>query len=185
MLLSRIVQNKISGQISLICPEKPSDYKDERGKRHEKPPLPRTKSKWDKPMVLSHESEVFPVQRNSAALLKSANDDSLQVRLQALAQEAVSIVMEADPAHCKELLGLFVADLFSQVAEQERTEERRQRQAEGIAAAKARGVRFGKKMKPLPDNFEEVRHAWRNNELTIKEAAASCGMAKNTFYKAV
>lgn len=114
-----------------------------------------------------------------------ADDASVQARLQALAQEAVSVVMEADPAHGKELLGLFVADLFSQVAEQERREERHQRQAEGIAAAKARGVRFGKKMKPLPDNFEEVRHAWRNKELTLQEAATACGMAKTTFYNAV
>lgn len=112
-------------------------------------------------------------------------NDNLQVRLQALAQEAVSAVMEVDPAHGKELLGLFVADLFSQVAEQERREERHQRQAEGIAAAKARGVRFGKKSKPLPENFEEVRHAWRNKELTLQEAAAACGMAKTTFYNAV
>ena len=114
-----------------------------------------------------------------------ADDTSVQARLQALAQEAVSVVMEADPAHGKELLGLFVADLFSQVAEQERKVERHQRQAEGIAAAKARGVRFGKKMKPLPDNFEEVHHAWRNKELTLQEAAAACGMAKTTFYNAV
>lgn len=114
-----------------------------------------------------------------------ADDTSVQARLQALAQEAVSVVMEADPAHGKELLGLFVADLFSQVAEQERKVERHQRQAEGIAAAKARGVRFGKKAKPLPGNFEEVRHAWRNKELTLQEAAAACGMAKTTFYNAV
>lgn len=114
-----------------------------------------------------------------------ADDTSVQARLQALAQEAVSVVMEADPAHGKELLGLFVADLFSQVAEQERKVERHQRQAEGIAAAKARGVRFGKKSKPLPGNFEEVRHAWRNKELTLQEAAAACGMAKTTFYNAV
>lgn len=114
-----------------------------------------------------------------------ADDTSVEARLQALAQEAVSVVMEADPAHGKELLGLFVADLFSQVAEQERKVERHQRQAEGIAAAKARGVRFGKKSKPLPDNFEEVRHAWRNKELTLQEAATACGMAKTTFYNAV
>lgn len=117
--------------------------------------------------------------------MKNSNHDGLQERLQSLAQEAVSVVMEADPAHGKELLGLFVADLFSQVAEQERKVERHQRQAEGIAAAKARGVRFGKKMKPLPDNFEEVRHAWRSKELTLQEAAAACGMAKTTFYNAV
>ena len=114
-----------------------------------------------------------------------ADEASVQARLQALAQEAVSVVMEADPAHGKELLGLFVADLFSQVAEQERKVERHQRQAEGIAAAKPRGVRFGKKSKPLPDNFEEVRHAWRNKELTLQEAATACGMAKTTFYNAV
>ena len=114
-----------------------------------------------------------------------ADDTSVEARLQALAQEAVSVVLAADPAHGKELLGLFGADLFSQVAEQERKVERHQRQAEGIAAAKARGVRFGKKSKPLPENFEEVRHAWRNKELTLQEAAAACGMAKTTFYNAV
>ena len=113
------------------------------------------------------------------------DDASVQARLQALAQEAVSVVMEADPAHGKELLGLFVADLFSRIAEQERREERHQRQAEGIAAAKARGVRFGKKSKLLPENFEEVRRAWRSKELTLQEAAIACGMAKTTFYNAV
>lgn len=117
--------------------------------------------------------------------LNLPDSDSLQTRLQALAQEAVSIVMEADPSRSKELLGLFVADLFSQMTEQEHKEERRQRQAEGIAAAKARGVRFGKRTKPLPENFEEVRHAWRNKELTLQEAATACGMAKTTFYNAV
>ena len=126
--------------------------------------------------------EVFLV---NGKALNLPNDDSLQTRLQALAQEAVSVVMEADPAHSKELLGRFVADLFSQMTEQEHREERRQRQAEGIAAAKARGVRFGKKAKPLPENFEEVRRAWRNKELTLQEAATACGMAKTTFYNAV
>ena len=113
------------------------------------------------------------------------DDATVQSQLQSLAEEIVSAVSELDPSYRKEVLGLFVADLFSQVAEQERTEERRQRQAEGIAAAKARGVRFGKKTKPLPENFEEVRHAWRNKELTLQEAATACGMAKTTFYNAV
>lgn len=115
----------------------------------------------------------------------SKDDATVQIQLQSLAEEIVSAVSELDPACRKEVLGLFVADLFSQVAEQERTEERRQRQAEGIAAAKARGVRFGKKTKPLPENFEEVRRAWRSKELTLQEAAAACGMAKTTFYNAV
>ena len=121
--------------------------------------------------------------KSMAALPK--DDTAVQSQLQSLAEEIVSAVSELDPSSRKEVLGLFVADLFSQVAEQERTEERRQRQAEGIAAAKARGVRFGKKTKPLPENFEEVRHAWRNKELTLQEAATACGMAKTTFYNAV
>lgn len=118
-----------------------------------------------------------------AALPK--DDATVQIQLQSLAEKIVSTVSELDPSCRKEVLGLFVADLFSQVAEQERREERHQRQAEGIAAAKARGVRFGKKTKPLPDNFEEVRRAWRNKELSLQEAAAACGMAKTTFYNAV
>lgn len=120
--------------------------------------------------------------RSTEALPK--DDVAVQHQLQSLAEEIVSVVSKLDPSCRKESLGLFVADLFSQVAEQERKEESRQRQAEGIAAAKARGVRFGKKSKPLPDNFEEVRHAWRNKELTLQEAAAACGMAKSTFYNA-
>jgi len=58
----------------------------------------------------------------------------------------------------------------------------RRRQAEGIAAAKARGVRFGRPPTPLPDNFHEVRRAWRNQEMTLNHAAALCGMPKGTFY---
>ena len=92
-----------------------------------------------------------------------------------------------DTRRGKDLMGTFLSDIVLQVlsfvAENERSNIR-QRQAEGIAAAKARGVRFGKKSKPLPDNFEEVRHAWRNKELTLQEAAAACGMAKSTFYNA-
>lgn len=125
------------------------------------------------------------MQNSSVTLLQASEQNDLQTRLQALAREAVSAVMEADPAHGKELLGLFVADLFSQVAEQERKEEQRKRQAEGIAAAKARGVHFGKKTKPLPENFDEVRRAWRRKEMTLQQAADTCGMPKATFYNAV
>lgn len=58
----------------------------------------------------------------------------------------------------------------------------RQRQAEGIAATKARGVKFGRPPKPLPDNFYEVYKAWKNKKLTQKEAAKACNMAETTFY---
>ena len=58
----------------------------------------------------------------------------------------------------------------------------KQRQAEGIAAAKARGVKFGRPSKPLPDNFYEVYKAWKNKKITQKEAAKACNMAETTFY---
>ncbi len=88
----------------------------------------------------------------------------------------------------KDLLGTFIADLtlqiFSFVAENERANIRT-RQAEGIAAAKSRGVKFGRPRHPLPDNFQEAHRAYRDKTLTLKDAAESCGMAATTFYEAV
>lgn len=85
----------------------------------------------------------------------------------------------------KNLLGTFISDivlaLLSYVAENERLNIR-QRQAEGIAAAKARGVKFGRPQKPLPDNFYEIHKAWKSKKLTLKEAAKACNMAVGTFY---
>lgn len=85
----------------------------------------------------------------------------------------------------KNLLGTLINDivlaLFSYVAENERLNIR-QRQAEGIAAAKARGVKFGRPPKPLPENFSEVCRAWKNKQLTQKEAAKACGLAESTFH---
>ena len=84
----------------------------------------------------------------------------------------------------KNLLGTLISDivlaLLSYVAENERINIR-QRQAEGIAAAKARGVKFGRPSKPLPDNFEEVYEQWKEKKLTIKQAAKNCGLAESTF----
>ena len=69
-----------------------------------------------------------------------------------------------DTRQGKDLMGTFIADIVLQilsfVAENERANIRR-RQAEGIAAAKARGVRFGRPPRALPDNFEEMHQAWR------------------------
>ena len=90
-----------------------------------------------------------------------------------------------DTTRSKDLLGTFIADLVLQllsfVAENERMNIR-QRQAEGIAAAKKRGVKFGRPSKPLPDNFYEVYKAWKNKKITQKEAAKACNMAETTFY---
>ena len=90
-----------------------------------------------------------------------------------------------DTRQGKDLLGTFIADLVLQilsfVAQNER-EYIRKRQAEGIAAAKAKGVKFGRKPLPLPENFYEVHRAWRSKKLTLKQAAAACNMPVGTFY---
>ena len=90
-----------------------------------------------------------------------------------------------DTRRGKDLMGTFIADLVLQilsfVAQNER-ESIRRRQAQGIAAAKARGVRFGRPPDPLPENFHELHTAWRDHELTLREAAAACGLPSGTFY---
>lgn len=90
-----------------------------------------------------------------------------------------------DTRRGKDLMGTFLSDIVLQVlsfaAENERTNIR-QRQAEGIAAAKARGVKFGRPRAVLPDNFHAVHRAWRAKKLTLKQAAAACRMPESTFY---
>ena len=90
-----------------------------------------------------------------------------------------------DTRYGKDLIGTFIADLTLQilsfVAENERTNIR-QRQRQGIAAAKARGVRFGRPPRPLPENFHQVHRDWRGKKLTLREAARACGMPPSTFY---
>lgn len=86
----------------------------------------------------------------------------------------------------KDLTGTFVADLvlqiLSYVAQNER-ENIRKRQAEGIAAAKERGVRFGNPGKPLPDAFEEVVKRWRRKELNLTEALEELEIGRTYFFK--
>lgn len=106
-------------------------------------------------------------------------------RLRLLAQEVIAEISELDPSHSKELLGTFVSELFLSVAEQERRDMRRQKQAEGIAAAKARGVRFGPEPKPLPDNFDECYEAWQDGQITATRAAEACGLSRKGFYRAI
>ncbi len=93
-----------------------------------------------------------------------------------------------DTRRGKDLMGTFLSDIVLQVlsfvAENERVNIR-QRQAEGIAAAKARGVKFGRPEIPLPNNFDEIHIAWRNKELTLVEAANACELAVSTFYAKV
>jgi DNA invertase Pin-like site-specific DNA recombinase len=89
-----------------------------------------------------------------------------------------------DTRQDKNLMGKFIADLVLQilafVAEQERVNIK-QRQAEGIAAAKARGVRFGRPPRPLPENFVAMYDKVKKGEITLTEASRTCGMAIGTF----
>lgn len=106
----------------------------------------------------------------------------LQEKLKELAKEISSDLSVLEGAQSKELLSDFVSELFVSLAEQNRREERRRKQAEGIAAAKARGVRFGRPAPPLPDNFDEVYRAWQEGRMSLRQAASACGMAKGSFY---
>lgn len=116
------------------------------------------------------------------AIAMKANDEGTQEALRRLAQDVVSEISGLDPSHGKELLGIFVSEMFRSVAEQERREERRARQAEGIAAAKAKGKKFGRPAKPLPENFYQVYQDWRDGKMVLREAADACGMPSATFY---
>lgn len=93
-----------------------------------------------------------------------------------------------DTTKTKDLLGTFISDivlqLLSFVAENER-DNIRQRQAEGIAAAKARGVQFGKPMIPMPENFPELYEQWDADLISIKEFGNLCNMGRSTLYKRI
>lgn len=86
----------------------------------------------------------------------------------------------------RDLTGTFVADLvlqiLSYVAQTER-ENTRQRQMEGIAAARQRGVRFGRPRKPVPETFTQLKSDWEDGKVTSREAARSLGIAQDTFLR--
>ena len=89
-----------------------------------------------------------------------------------------------DTRNGKDLMGTFIADLVLQilsfVAQNER-ENIRRRQAQGIAAAKARGVRFGRPPKPLPEGFHRAYQRWKAGKISGTAAAKECGMPLATF----
>ena len=89
-----------------------------------------------------------------------------------------------DTRRGKDLMDTFLSDIVLQVlsfvAENERTNIR-QRQAEGIAAAKARGVQFGRPPAPLPKNFYSIYQKWRIGEISSTQAAKECEMPRSTF----
>lgn len=91
-----------------------------------------------------------------------------------------------DTRRGKDLMGTFLSDIVLQVlsfvAENER-KNIKERQKEGIEAAKLRGVRFGRPEKPVPDNFHQVHGKWLAGEISGREAAQQCNMPFSSFYR--
>ena len=120
---------------------------------------------------------------------RNYDDILVQWRVITKEKQAAIVVLDMpllDTRQNRDLTGTLIADivlqLLSYVAQTER-EFIRQRQKEGIAAAKARGVRFGREAIPLPSEFEAWAEEWRNGTLSTREAAARCGVCQNTFLK--
>ncbi len=117
------------------------------------------------------------------------NYTEIQDQWRTITRKGVDIVVLdmplLDTRRGKDLVGTFLSDVVLQVlsfvAENE-WENIHRRQAEGIAAAKDRGVRFGRPMNPLPDNFYEACSLWQKKCLSVKEAAKRCGMPSSTFF---
>ena len=91
-----------------------------------------------------------------------------------------------DTRNGKDLMGTFIADLVLQIlsfAAQNEREAIRKRQAEGIAAARRKGVRFGRPKIPTPDDFGEIVNAFAEKKISLAEAANLCSMSQSTFYR--
>ncbi len=91
-----------------------------------------------------------------------------------------------DTRHNKDFMGTFIADLVLQIlsfiAQNER-DNIKKRQAQGIAAAKARGMQFGRPTIDPPDEFSEIVRAWENKEIDFEQVKQMCHMSKATFYR--
>ncbi len=91
-----------------------------------------------------------------------------------------------DTRNGKDLMGTFIADLVLQilsfVAQSER-ENIKKRQTEGIAAAKAKGVKFGRPEKEVPNDFAKIVRAWEQKKLPFEEVLKKCDMSEATFYR--
>lgn len=91
-----------------------------------------------------------------------------------------------DTRRGKDLMGTFIADLVLQIlsfAAQSERDNIKKRQEQGIAAAKARGVKFGRPEAAVPCNFPKIVQSWEQKEITFEETLRMCNMSKATFYR--
>lgn len=91
-----------------------------------------------------------------------------------------------DTRNGKDLMGTFIADLVLQILSfvaQSGHENIRKRQLECIAAAKLKGVKFGRPEMPIPENFEKLVHKWERKQLPFNEMLSQCNLSKSTFYR--
>ena len=163
----------------LKIPEKNIFMDKQSGKDFNRPQYKRLVRKLKKDDLLYIKS-IDRLGRNYAEILE-------QWRLLTQTKGADIVVLDMpllDTRRGKDLMGTFLSGIVLQVlsfvAENERTNIR-QRQAEGIAAAKSKGVRFGRPPSPLPENFHSVYQKWRSGKMTGTEAAQQCGMPLSTF----
>ena len=136
------------------------------------------------------------LQKDDVLVIKSIdrlgrNYDDILVQWRSITKQkqAAIVVLDMpllDTRQNRDLTGTLIADivlqLLSYVAQTER-EFIRQRQKEGIAAAKARGVKFGREAIPIPPEFESCATAWNAGNLSTRDAAIKLGVCQNTFLK--
>ena len=163
----------------LKIPEKNIFMDKQSGKDFNRPQYKRLVRKLKKDDLLYIKS-IDRLGRNYAEILE-------QWRLLTQTKGADIVVLDMpllDTRRGKDLMGTFLSDIVLQVlsfvAENERTNIR-QRQAEGIAAAKARGVRFGRQPMLRPENFPLVRQRWERGEISARQAAAQLKITHRTF----
>jgi len=106
--------------------------------------------------------------------------DEIKSRLSNIAEEIVAFMPPLDTPQGKDVLSSFIAELMS-ASERTRRERRRCKQMEGIAAAKAKGIHFGRASRPLPENFQEICQKWHEGKLSLRAAAKECGMPHSSF----
>lgn len=184
MRVSSREQNEDRQRVALLemgVPEKNIFIDKLSGKDFERPQYKRLLRKLDAQSVLYVKS-IDRLGRNYADL----NEQWCIITKEKKADIVVIDMPILDTRREKNLLGTFISDivlaLLSFVAENERNNIK-QRQAEGIAAAKARGVKFGRPPKVLPDNFYEIHAKWRNGKINISQAATECGLPQTTFFR--